>query len=96
VVSVPFARRCQKKRNWIEERIRESKFLAQIEAEGELKNARAYVPRLLGLRFGPEKVAEFSDALNAINNLDKLSELFTVAAKCRGLGPFRKALAPKM
>lgn len=74
------------------ELMRESKFLAQIEAEGELKNARAFVQQLLELRFGPEKGAEFADALNAINDMEKLSELHALAAKCRGLGPFRKAL----
>jgi hypothetical protein len=76
------------------ELMRESKFLAQIEREAELRRARAGVRLVLRVRLGPEAEAEFADALNTINDLDKLSELLTVAIKCRGLGPFRNALPP--
>jgi hypothetical protein len=77
------------------ELMRESKFLAQIEAEGELKSARVALEDVLAVRFGTAAGAEFVDTLNAIKDLDKLRELHKLAIKCRGLGPFRKALPKK-
>jgi hypothetical protein len=71
----------------------ETRFLREIEMEARLRRARISVRQLLDVRFGPEAEAEFVDALNAINDLSKLSNLLAVAAKCCRLGPFRKALS---
>jgi predicted transposase YdaD len=79
------------------ENMRESTFfqeiLAEGRAEGRLETRRADVVEALTIRFGPDAAAEFTDHLNAIQNLEQLSALLRAAIKCRGVGGFRRVLA---
>ena len=74
--------------------MRESKFFEEVIEMGRLEQARAYIQDILAMRFGLEAAAEFTEALKAIRDADKLAELHLLATKCRGLGAFRRALPP--
>ncbi len=56
-----------------------------------VEKGRKHVLRALALRFGPEAAAEFTEALNAITDDDKLDELLDLAIKARGINSFRRA-----
>jgi hypothetical protein len=76
-----------------EELMSESKFVQKIEDRAELKRARIDVQEALDVRFGAGVGAEFTEALNSIQDLEQLSELHRLAIKSRGLVAFRRALA---
>jgi predicted transposase YdaD len=82
------------------ERMRESKFFQEIEDEVRketgLKYTRAHVQDVLDARFGPEAAVEFTEALNDIQDVDKLSVLHRLAITSRGLAAFRRALARQL
>jgi hypothetical protein len=72
--------------------MRESGFFDEIMKEGRIEERQASILQALGLRFGEDAVAEFTQAINAIRDLDRLSELLRLAIKSRGIKPFRRAL----
>ncbi len=76
--------------------MRESPFvqemLAEGRGEGSLITRRADILAVLGSRFGVEAAAEFTEPINSLQDLDQLAELLLVAAKCRGVTGFRRAL----
>lgn len=72
--------------------MRESKFFDEIIALGRVEQGRADVLEVLELRFGPNAGDEFTQALDAITDRDKLSELHRLAIKTRSVSAFRRAL----
>jgi hypothetical protein len=76
------------------ENMRESKFYQEIMAEGELKAKRMDILKLLQIRFGSDSIAHLDVPINALDDLERLSHLFEVAAQCRRLDEFRNALGP--
>ncbi len=78
------------------ENMRESPFVQELLAEGRgeggLVARRADILEVLGIRFGAEAAAEFTEPLNRIQDLEQLRELVRVATKCRGVAGFRRAL----
>jgi hypothetical protein len=74
--------------------MRESKAYQQIMEEGELKAKRMDILKLLQIRFGPDSTAELDVPINALDDLESLSQLFEVAAQCRRLDDFHHALGP--
>ena len=68
------------------------RILAEGRAEGELRKGRADILAALDTRFGEGASAEFREALEAIADAARLSELHREAIKCRGVGGFRRAL----
>jgi hypothetical protein len=64
--------------------------------EGEQKQARKSVLRVLALRFGlgEDEAKELKGALEHITDLDRLRELHALSIQARRLSQFRKALAP--
>ncbi len=76
-----------------EELMSESKFVQHFEDRAELRRARIAVLQVLEARLGPEPAAAFTETLNAIGDVEQLSELLKVAAKTRSAAAFRRALA---
>ena len=75
------------------EQMRDSPVIQQFIDEAEQSECRRSVRELLVVRFGAEVAKEFEEALNGIENLQQLRDLFTAAAQARRIGQFRKALA---
>jgi hypothetical protein len=75
------------------ELMRESKFLAEIEMDAELKARREDLLKTLEIRFGAEVAAQFQEPLSRITNPDKLTQLLQPAIKSRRVAGFRRALA---
>jgi hypothetical protein len=72
------------------EKMRESKFFEEVMAEGRIERGREDVLEALQVRYGPEAVAEFKDALAAVNDDQLLSELHRLAIAARRLSEFRR------
>ncbi len=72
--------------------MRESKFYQEVLEEGKLEEKRAAILEALEIRLGAEGAAEFTAAVNAIEDKAKLSRLFRLAVTCSQAGEFRDAL----
>ncbi len=73
------------------EQMKESPLYQEIMEEGELKNSRANILVVLEVRFGADASARFEAALEAIDDLEVLSQLLRLAAGCSRLKEFRDA-----
>jgi hypothetical protein len=73
------------------EQMRESKFFEEVRTEGARQRVRIDVLEVIDVRFGPKAAAELKDVVQAIADLDQLSELYRLAIKSR-LPVLRRAL----
>jgi hypothetical protein len=74
------------------ELMRESPFYQEILAEGRIEEKRLSILEVLEARLGSGASTEFREALEAITDVARLSELLRAASKCRSVGGFRRAL----
>jgi predicted transposase YdaD len=75
------------------EQMRDSPFYQQLVEEGEQVRARKAVLQVLKARFGAEAAPEFEEAVNRIENFEQLEELLNLAARCRRVSQFRRAIS---
>jgi hypothetical protein len=82
------------------EAMKESKFYQEIleegRQEGQNRARRADILETLQIRFGPEAVSEFSEALGLLQDPGQLTRLFRQAVQSRTLNSFRKALSAEI
>jgi hypothetical protein len=72
--------------------MRESPFYQEIVAEGEIRGVRNSLQTAIKTRYGEDALAEFEPKISAINDLEQLQALNTLAWTKR-ITQFRKALA---
>jgi hypothetical protein len=71
------------------EKMKESRILRRAREEGQLIAHRAAILRVLRARFGATATAEFTGALDEIDELARLELLVDLAATCRDMAGFR-------
>lgn len=69
----------------------DSPFIDEIREEGERIRARKSILQVLQLRFGDEARTEFETAVNRLENLEQMDELYRIAILSRRLSQIRKA-----
>ncbi|HUG93494.1 MAG TPA: hypothetical protein VML55_21825 [Planctomycetaceae bacterium] len=69
--------------------MKESPFFDELAAD----TRRIDIGEVLEARFGAEAAKELQPALQQISDLERLSELNRLAARCRRVSDFRRALA---
>ena len=74
------------------ENMRDSVFVQQLMAEGELKARRTDIIRVLRSRFEIAQTSELTAALGSIVDPERLDALFGLALECTGLDEFRKSI----
>lgn len=72
------------------EKMRESKFFQELEEEVALVRDRKAILRVLRARFRAEPPADVVQALEALDDLNRLGSLLDLAATCSSLNQFRK------
>jgi hypothetical protein len=70
--------------------MKESPVYDQIMQEGKLENARAFILKTLGIRFGRTAAKEFAPALKGITGCDRLTRLYRLALRPADLEQFRR------
>jgi hypothetical protein len=61
-----------------------------------VETARAFVLKVLEVRFGKDSVEPYKETIALVRDSDDLAELHSSAIKCRTLGGFRRLLARKL
>jgi hypothetical protein len=74
------------------EQMNDSPLFEIIAREGEQRQARKDVLKVLELRFGSETAKAFTAAIDRIQNIESLEELHKLAVQCRRITQFRRAL----
>ncbi len=70
----------------------ESKVLRDVERNGQLKQVRQDVLRVLAVRFDPTTAESFAERVGEFDDLDQLADLHLLAIRCTSPEEFRAAL----
>jgi hypothetical protein len=70
----------------------ESPFYQHIMDDGRKETKRTDILMALKARFGEETAEQVKDAVNVMEDLTRLDELFNLSLYCRGFEEFRAAL----
>ena len=74
------------------EQMRDSPVIQEFIDEGKALGTRQSIREVLEIRFGPEAVSEFKEALDRTANLETLRALLKSAIQARRVTQFRKAM----
>jgi hypothetical protein len=74
------------------EKMRDSPISQSFIREGQVEQARHAVLRVLRNRFGEEAAAPFAEAINGLEDLERLDHLLDQASVCARIEDFRRAM----
>jgi hypothetical protein len=72
--------------------MKESKIIEEFQAEARPEITRLFILDDLQIRFGEAAAAQCAPLLNAISDIDRLTELHRLALRCSRLKQFRNQL----